>query len=531
MPPSVFDAKIFDAYVMVDWSAAAEPVTGPNSIWISCFERVEGALLPRAILNPSTRAEAQERLADLLSDLLSRDRVVLAGFDFPFGYPTGFAARLRPGNPEWRSVWKEFAARFSGGQEAARERFAIAADINRRISRRAFPFWGCHQGQPPEYLTTTRPDGYGPGGLAEKRLTEERVPSTQPVWKLAYPGSVGSQALTGIPHVFKLRHHPWLQAHARVWPFETGLRALDRPHGNGWRLLMAEVYPSLIRPAVSRNEVKDAVQVEALARHFAALDEAGHLSPLFAGDLALSPAARAAVEREEGWILGVTVSVQPPGPPKYLADPKTIYDASFARIRAEVNLSELPEDLCPVAIRLVHACGMPDLIEDLAFSADVVRAARAALDRGATILVDTEMVAQGILRGRLKDNPVRCFLNDPGTVALAERMKTTRSAAAVNQWVDFLEGAVVVIGNAPTALFRLLELLSEGVPRPAAVLAFPVGFVGAAESKEALVLHCSEVPYLTVLGRRGGSAMAAAALNALTGPVGEGMATPDEASS
>ncbi|MBF0561305.1 MAG: precorrin-8X methylmutase [Alphaproteobacteria bacterium] len=450
--------------------------------------------------------------------------MVLAGFDFPLGYPAGFAARLRSDTPDWRSVWKEFYARFSDEPDVARQRFAIAADINRRLSGRAFPFWGCLNANQSEYFTSTRPDGYGPSGLAEKRLAEQRAPTTQPVWKLFYPGSVGSQALLGIPHVFKLRYHPWLQAQTRVWPFETGLRALDRPGSNGWRLLLAEVYPSLIHPIIPTGKIKDAVQVETLARHFAALDETGKLSPLFAGDISLSPAARAAVEREEGWILGVTnLAASAPAEPDYLRDPKAIYRASFARIRAETDLSDLPEDLHAVAIRLIHACGMTDLIDDLAFSPDVAQAARKALSCGAAILVDTEMVAQGIILSRLSGNPVRCLLNDPAAQALAAQQGTTRSAAAVDLWTDDLEGAVVVIGNAPTALFRLLERLEEGAPRPAAVLAFPVGFVGAAESKDALIQHCGGIPYLTVRGRRGGSAMAAAALNALAGSPDEGV--------
>jgi precorrin-8X/cobalt-precorrin-8 methylmutase len=202
----------------------------------------------------------------------------------------------------------------------------------------------------------------------------------------------------------------------------------------------------------------------------------------------------------------------------YLKDPEAIYARSFATIRAETDLSALPEALRPVALRLIHACGMTDLLPDLRFSADAPKAARGALDVGSPILADCEAVAAGIIRRRLPAaTQIVCTLNDPRVPSLAAEAATTRSAAAVSLWRDRLDGAVVVIGNAPTALFALLEALDDGAPRPAAVLAFPVGFVGAAESKAELASNPREVPFVTLLGRRGGSAMAAAALNSLAG--------------
>ena len=200
----------------------------------------------------------------------------------------------------------------------------------------------------------------------------------------------------------------------------------------------------------------------------------------------------------------------------HLSDGAEIYRRSFATIRAEADLDAVPEDLQAVAVRMVHACGMVDIVADLAYSADVGAAARRALRAGAPVLVDAQMVAHGVTRSRLPaDNEVLCLLNDPGVPEQARARGTTRSAAAVDLWLPRLDGAVVAIGNAPTALFRLLELLAEGAPEPAAILGLPVGFVGAAESKEALVDHNQGVPYLTLHGRRGGSAMAAAAVNAL----------------
>ncbi|MEW1615312.1 MULTISPECIES: precorrin-8X methylmutase [unclassified Streptomyces] len=201
---------------------------------------------------------------------------------------------------------------------------------------------------------------------------------------------------------------------------------------------------------------------------------------------------------------------------QYEKDGPAIYRQSFATIRAEADLAGLPADVSQVAVRMIHACGMVDLVRDLAFSPNAVADARAALRSGAPILCDVAMVASGVTRKRLPaNNDVVCTLSDPSVPELAAKMGTTRSAAALELWRDRMEGAVVAVGNAPTALFRLLEMIEEGAPRPAAVIGVPVGFVGAAESKEALAEHASGLEHLIVRGRRGGSAIAAAALNAI----------------
>ena len=204
------------------------------------------------------------------------------------------------------------------------------------------------------------------------------------------------------------------------------------------------------------------------------------------------------------------------GVPEYVRDGAEIYRRSFATIRAEARLDGLPPEVAGVAVRMIHACGMVDLVDDLAFSPGVVTAAREALRRGAPILCDAAMVAAGVTRRRLPaDNPVVCTLSDERVPALAAELGTTRSAAALELWRDRLAGAVVAVGNAPTALFRLLEMVEDGAPKPAAVLGLPVGFIGAAESKDALAAHPSGLEHLVVRGRRGGSAMAVAAINAI----------------
>lgn len=200
----------------------------------------------------------------------------------------------------------------------------------------------------------------------------------------------------------------------------------------------------------------------------------------------------------------------------YIADGAAIYDESFATIRREARFDHLPADAERVAVRMVHGTGQTDLTDDLVIHPHLVSAARGALEAGAPIITDAHMVASGVTRKRLpRDNEVLCALHDVRTPDLAMLMGTTRSAAALSLLEDRFEGAVVAVGNAPTALFHLLEMLLDGAPRPAAVVGVPVGFIGAAESKQALEAFELDVPFLTVRGRRGGSAMAASALNAL----------------
>ncbi len=201
---------------------------------------------------------------------------------------------------------------------------------------------------------------------------------------------------------------------------------------------------------------------------------------------------------------------------QYEHDGATIYTASFATIRRETDLTRVPTSAERLAVRMIHACGMTDLVDDIVVTPDLVPLARAALDAGAPVLCDSVMVAAGVTASRLPArNPVICTLRDPDVPSMAARMGTTRTAAALELWRDQLEGSVVAIGNAPTALFHLLEMIAVGAPRPAAIVGVPVGFIGAEESKEALATSPLALPHVIVRGRRGGSAIASAAVNAL----------------
>jgi precorrin-8X/cobalt-precorrin-8 methylmutase len=509
-------APLFDSYVVVDWSAANTPCLGKDSIWLAMVRRDGGSRGETMRENLATRVAARVRLAELLTAEVAAGRSVFVGFDFAFGYPQGFAAQLGLDGPPWRATWDLLAAEISDDERNSNNRFDVATRLNRRIGRGG-PFWGCPPGKVCAGLAATKPMA---PVLAERRITEARTRGTKSVWQLYYNGSVGGQTLMGIPVLRFLRHHPPLASTARIWPFETGLRVPAR-HG-GAQIVLGEIYPSGIAISAAPGQVKDEAQVQALSQCFAQWDEEGGLAALFAGDPALTPDERATVEREEGWILakpGDKIAATAPARYDYLRNADAIYRKSAAIIRERVALGRFPEDLRPLVLRLVHAAAEPDIADDLRWSAGAIAAGSSALRAGAPLLVDAGMVAAGIARARLPaTNDVICTLDDRRVAGLVRRLATTRSAAAVELWRPMLAGAVVAIGNAPTALFHLLEMIAAGAPRPALVLGFPVGFVGAAEAKAALAENPWGLPFVTLAGRRGGSALAAAAVNALAAP-------------
>src|SRR5712692_6016490 len=291
----------FDAYLMVDWSASSRPVTGGDSVWYCLVIRTGDNLSVVALENPATRRRAVAEINDILRGLARREQMALVGFDFPYGYPAGSAAALGlTDTPAWLGVWREIASRIVDRDDNSNNRFEVAGDLNHRISGGCYPFWGCPQGRESATMSCTKGR---PGHLAEKRLTD--IGNMQPIWKLYGIGSVGSQALLGIPHLTALRNDEVLSPVSRVWPFETGLGALPSRPKRDYLIVHAEIYPSLLPIHPAAGEVKDAVQVRTMAAHFAALDDAGELSTLFAGPAYLTPEDRETIEREEGWTLGV----------------------------------------------------------------------------------------------------------------------------------------------------------------------------------------------------------------------------------
>jgi precorrin-8X/cobalt-precorrin-8 methylmutase len=519
---------LFDSYMMIDWSGAKRPCTGPDSIWIHLLGRRHGRLERLALDNPPTRHTATGLIRSWLHHLVSERRRVLVGFDFPLGYPRGTAMRLDLGGAPWRAMWDRIADMMRDGANNENNRFAVASELNRELTGEAFPFWGCPASANGklgyDHLQSTRLRTHLPGDLPSHRLVEQRMPSAQPAWKLYGNGSVGGQALTGIPRVRSLRDDPDLAAVTRIWPFETGFALSEA------RIVITEIYPSLIACPALDSYPKDAAQIVAMAEHYARLDEAGALDACFAGGKDLAALERRDAAREEGWVLGVTEPLmrvlEPPQEATYLSDPQAIYARSWQMVRDAIDLAAIDAQLHEIAIRLVHTAGDPTVIDGLAASPGAVARARSALARGAPILVDAEMVAAGITGS--PPGGVICTLNHESVPELAERRGSTRSAAAVDFWQPHLEGAVVAIGNAPTALYRLLELIAAGVPKPAAIIGFPVGFVGAAESKEALMAQAG-VPWIALSGRRGGSALAAAAVNALLQAGSEEIIAPNQA--
>lgn len=292
---------LFDAYIIVDWSAANARNIGRDSIWYTIYRRVGGRLRRRALENPPTRDNATKSLSNILARLVRNGRRVLVGFDFPFGYPAGMAMRLGFRGLPWRHMWQCLADRVVDDHTNKNNRIDVAEDFNRVLGEEPFPFWGNVREEARPYLRRRGRRPHGANDLAEQRLCDARGRTTSSVWQLAGAGSVGSQVLTGIPRVWQLRCDPRLALVTHIWPFETGLSYDARP-----QVILAEVYPSLIKPISIPNKPKDAGQVVALARYFADLDEDGRLGALFRGNENLSPAEKSVVEHEEAWILGVT---------------------------------------------------------------------------------------------------------------------------------------------------------------------------------------------------------------------------------
>jgi len=297
---------LFDAYLIVDWSASSAPKTGRDSIWWCLVQTDKGAPQVRKVNNPDTREQAVCEIREVMLRFAQSNLSLLVGFDFAYGYPKGFA-QLIASTPDapWLALWRELAKRVEDQTDNRNNRFQVAAELNRMISGRAAPFWGCPRAQCSVHLGMTRPREHTGPSLPEFRIAERKV-RAHSTWKLFYPGSVGSQVLVGLPRVFALRTDPDLARVSCIWPFETGLNALDRAVLGTKRIVHAEIYPSILPVKADRNEVLDQAQVRGLALHFAGLDQEERLARLFAGDTRLRQDQRRLVESEEGWILGVT---------------------------------------------------------------------------------------------------------------------------------------------------------------------------------------------------------------------------------
>ncbi|MEP6967562.1 MAG: cobalamin biosynthesis protein CbiG [Pseudomonadota bacterium] len=300
-------ARLFNAYLIVDWSAASKRTTGADSIWIGLLKRDVRFRLAFESHNPATRKEAEALIGQILDDRAKRRERTLAGFDFPLGFPRGLAAALGlAGEAPWRAVWDQLDRMVKDKADNTNNRFGVASEINRRLTGGPFPFWGC---PPRDTLTTLQPKklrAHGPGDLPEFRHTElePAAKGASPVWKLGYQGSVGGQAIMGIPAVRRLAEARGDRL--RAWPFQTGWKALTEADLAGVEVVVAEVYPSILKAAQVHGEVRDLTQVRALAEHFARLDEAGKLAALFAPAKGTAADVVIDAEREEGWILGAS---------------------------------------------------------------------------------------------------------------------------------------------------------------------------------------------------------------------------------
>lgn len=297
-------SRLFSAYVIVDWSAAAKPSTGADSVWIGVAKRDLRFRLTFESFNPPTRAEAEKKLADILDDFKKRGERALVGFDFPLGFPRGFAKALNlTGEHPWRAVWDQLDKMVKDKADNTNNRFGVGSQINRRMTGGPFPFWGC---PPKDALTTLQPKrtrAHGPDDLPEFRHADLAAKGAASIWKLYYNGSVGGQAILGIPAARRLK---LARSEAvKIWPFETGFKTLTEADLAGVEVVVAEVYPSLYKAQPQPGEVKDQAQVRVTAEHFARLDETGKLGAAFTIGKTAAADVILDAETEEGWILGV----------------------------------------------------------------------------------------------------------------------------------------------------------------------------------------------------------------------------------
>lgn len=293
--------RLFQAYVAVDWSAASKPSTGADSIWIGVLKRNVRFQMAFEAHNPATRAEAEKLLNAILDDLKRKSERALVGFAFPLALPQGTAAALKLQGPPWRAMLDFIAKEVKDKPDNTNNRFQVGAKMNRLMTGQAFPFWGAPARDAQTMLSVRRVRDHGPEDLPEHRLVETALKGASSIWKLYYQGSVGGQALVGLPVIKRLRDARAI----KLWPFETGWKPLTPGDLEGLDAVFAEIHPSLYAAKAQVGAVKDEVHVRAAVEHFHALDEKAQLAMLFGP--AKDDPRRATIESEEGWILGAPV--------------------------------------------------------------------------------------------------------------------------------------------------------------------------------------------------------------------------------
>lgn len=297
--------RLFDGYLIVDWSANKTPKSGKDSIWWCHLTWDDDTLVVADIRNPPTRRVAHAEIHSVLNNYLVSKKRVLVGFDFAYGYPSGFSHAVNSNSEKpWISVWEYLSEIINDDENNLNNRFAVASLINHSITGSYGPFWGCPKQNESENLSMYKPKDEYTRRFNEYRIVEQGT-AAHSVWKLCYPGAVGSQVLMGLPYVHALITDTELGKVSKVWPFETGLKELIEQELKGVHIVHAEIFPSLVPVSPKKGEVKDELQVMALAHHFADLDYHHQLSYLFSGKRSLTDDERQIVEQEEGWILGV----------------------------------------------------------------------------------------------------------------------------------------------------------------------------------------------------------------------------------
>jgi hypothetical protein len=295
-------ARLFNAYVVADWSANAKPKTGADSIWIGVLKRDVRFQFTFESFNPATRTEAETRLGAILDDLARRGERTLLGFDFPLGFPRGSGRALKLKDEAWSGIWSFLGSNVVDKADNTNNRFAVANKMNRLMTGEARPFWGSPPKDVQTWLSSTKPPEHGEDVPPVLRHAEVAAKGSKPIWQIFGNGTVGSQAIVGIPAVARLKAARGEKL--RIWPFETGWKTLTEADLDGVEAVVAEIYPSLIKTEPQAGEIKDHAQVRSLCHHFARLDEAGKLAPAFGPPKDYPADAVVEVQHEEGWVLG-----------------------------------------------------------------------------------------------------------------------------------------------------------------------------------------------------------------------------------
>lgn len=528
---------IFDSYIVIDWSAAATPKIGADSIWLG----IKTPSQPLTLYNPATRHQAMAIIKSHAQQAIATNTRLLIAIDIGLSYPIGFDRLMPPeyskNSPPWRILWDYFADNITDDEHNHNNRHDVLNNLNKIIAEHTGQgiFWGNNNKHHYTHFPNKkiRRDDIAEYRFCETQCKKQGKSRPQSQFQCSGIGAVGGQSALGLYHLAQLQRDPEITDHIAIYPYE------NITHLGGARqknITLSETYLSLFHNnnfhANSTHDIKDARQCEDFLTHITALDQQGGLlpmmlAPLHFDTLHVAPPAQHQILHHEGWILGLDPQHRqsPTHQQHYIHTPQAIYDRSFNIINTHIGNDDKLAHI--IKQRMIHAIGDASIADDIIIDGDIIGTFQHLYDKDLKIFCDCQMLTHAIIKSTLPPHHrLICNIDDARTAHIAQQQNITKSMAQVELWRDAdpknsLKDSIVVIGNAPTALFTLLEMIKQSPQHtPKAIIALPVGFVGAAEAKYALTLQ-SPCPYITLLGARGGSAVAGAALNAINKYISE----------